>query len=430
MRDSGSDTGGPGVPFSTVAGALVVAVAIGGAAYMALSAPESPPASTESPDEPVDEDDPGTDGLDLSTPEVTEAADVSAERRAWDAAVNRANIPPATPTAEPLADRAASFEDVVGRVMPAVVLVEASGGRGSAFFVSSDTLLTNVHVVGDDATVTLRRFDGSTTLARVESRTPAFDIAVLKVSAPLRAQAVISMGSANALRVGQDVFMVGSALGTLQNSVTRGIVSGLRRSGEATLVQTDAAANPGNSGGPLMDRFGTAVGITTMGYTKQQGITFAVAIDHAQSIMEGRVRPAAAAAAPAWEAGRALSPALPPARGPSEDGARVFAAGVQALARAADQFDGEWTRFRQACYTAPIGGVFDREWFALFSSSAMPAPIARNCDAYVTNVRNNADRFRNEMRKVSEAARRAGVLPGVVRDTLRTHRLQFDGWDR
>ena len=82
------------------------------------------------------------------------------------------------------------------------------------------------------------------------------------------------------------------------------------------------------------------------------------------------------------------------------------------------------------CYGGRVLGTFDREWFALLAPSAMPAPVSRNCDAYVANFRRDAERFRDEMRKVSEAGRRAGVLPGVVRDALRTHRLQFEGWDR
>ena len=69
---------------------------------------------------------------------------------------------------------------------------------------------------------------------------------------------------------GQEIIVIGSALGTLQNSVSRGIVSGLRNSGGATLVQTDAAANPGNSGGPMLDRSGAVIGITTMGYTERR----------------------------------------------------------------------------------------------------------------------------------------------------------------
>ena len=91
-----------------------------------------------------------------------------------------------------------------------------------------DTLITNVHVVQNDGYVTLRRMDGSTVNARVESRAPAFDIAILKVATPSASQAVIPMGSAHSLKPGQEIIVIGSALGTLQNSVSRGIVSGLR----------------------------------------------------------------------------------------------------------------------------------------------------------------------------------------------------------
>ena len=60
----------------------------------------------------------------------------------------------------------------------------------------------------------------------------------------------------------------------------------------------------------------------------------------------------------------------------------------------------------------------------------MTAPISRGCDAFTANLRSNANRFKDAMRDAQESARRAGVLPGDVRDALRTHRLQFDGWDR
>ena len=66
--------------------------------------------------------------------------------------------------------------------MPAIVLVETTSGRGSAFFVQHDTLITNVHVVQNDGYVTLRQMDGSSVNARVHTRAPAFDIAVLKVA--------------------------------------------------------------------------------------------------------------------------------------------------------------------------------------------------------------------------------------------------------
>ena len=135
----------------------------------------------------------------------------------------------------------ASLEDVIGRIMPAVVLVETATGRGSGFFVSGDTLLTNAHVVGGASSVTLHRSNGTTTTARVASRAPEFDIAILKVFPSERDQVTIPLGSGRTARVGLEVIAIGSALGTLQNTVTRGIVSGIRQTGPATLVQTDAA---------------------------------------------------------------------------------------------------------------------------------------------------------------------------------------------
>jgi len=92
---------------------------------------------------------------------------------------------------------------------------------------------------------------------------PAFDIAMLKISNPLADQPTIPIGSALAARVGQEVIAIGTPLGFLQNSVSRGIVSGLRQVDGATMIQTDAAINPGNSGGPLVDLKGRVIGINS-----------------------------------------------------------------------------------------------------------------------------------------------------------------------
>ena len=81
---------------------------------------------------------------------------------------------------------------------------------------------------------------------------------------------------------------IGSPLGLLQNSATRGIVSAIRQLGAVTVIQTDAATNPGNSGGPLLDRQGDVIGITTMGVKEAQGLSFAVASDHAQQVLDGK----------------------------------------------------------------------------------------------------------------------------------------------
>src|SRR5213596_3868254 len=106
------------------------------------------------------------------------------------------------------------------------------------------------------------------------------------------------MGSAMRARAGQEVMALGSPLG-LQNTVTRGIVSAVRQVGALTLVQTDAAINPGNSGGPLLARNGEVIGITTMSMRSAvaQGLSFAVAIDHAAALLAGK-RPTAGSNTP------------------------------------------------------------------------------------------------------------------------------------
>ena len=123
------------------------------------------------------------------------------------------------PESAPSPPDAAPLEDVVSRIMPAVVLIETSTGRGSGFFVRPDTLITSLHVVSQDTFVKLRRVDGTTDSARVDLKAPAYDLAILRVPDPVANQAVIPMGSFGTLRAGQDVITIGSALGTLQNSV-------------------------------------------------------------------------------------------------------------------------------------------------------------------------------------------------------------------
>ena len=182
--------------------------------------------------------------------------ELSPEQRAWDAAarMRRHQGADAAQAEEPLQlsdpALAPTVEDMVDRAMPSIVLVETTSGRGSAFFVRHDTLITNVHVVQHDSYVTLRRMDGSSVSARVQTRAPNFDIAVLKVAHASPSQPFLPMGSTTSLKPGQEIIVIGSALGTLQNSVSRGIVSGLRNSGGVTLVQSDAAANPGNTRRP------------------------------------------------------------------------------------------------------------------------------------------------------------------------------------
>jgi S1-C subfamily serine protease len=315
---------------------------------------------------------------------------------------------------------------MIDRVMPAVVLIETTGGRGSGFFVRHDTVITNVHVVENDGYVTLRKSDGTTLNARVEKRAPALDIAILKVGVPSASQAVIPMGSAQSLRPGQEIVVIGSALGTLQNSVSRGIVSGLRTSGGATLVQTDAAANPGNSGGPMLDRHGSVVAITTLGYKNAEGLNFGVAIDHARDLLEGRQTNLGTA--------RGLNDIQARSSGSESDrqqqqGDEQLRARIGQLAEAAANIDTGWKRYREQCFKSPIPGNYDRPWFAMLVPRAMPSDAGAGCPSYYADMESGVKQFRTLMQRAIEDARRANVLPGTARDLLRTNRLEFD-WER
>jgi S1-C subfamily serine protease len=339
------------------------------------------------------------------------------------------SLPPDPPPAPP--DAPLSIEDLVARVSPAVVIVETSIGRGSGFFVRPDTIVTNAHVAGSDLTVRIRRAAGDTSTARVEMVARDLDLAILKLSSPQADQRTVSLGATHDIRTGQEVVAIGSALGVLQNSVTRGIVSGVRQAGAITLIQTDAAINPGNSGGPLMDRSGNVIGINTMGVTTAQGISFAVAIDHAQELLAGR-HTASTSGTPALSLNQTLN-SRPP--GPDTDMAReqatrTYEQAIAQLARRADALDDYWRRFRASCYRGAISGGFDREWLAIFDSRAMQGTVASGCTGSFADTRAQANLVRDGVVAAEEAARRTDVYPGTRREILRKYRLDYAGWQR
>lgn len=320
-----------------------------------------------------------------------------------------------------------SIEDMVGRVNPAVVLIETPTGRGSGFFVTPDTILTNVHVVGFQNTVTVRSIRGDSVPARVTSVSSDVDIAILKIARPRSDQETVSLGSALDARVGQEVIAIGSALGTLQNTVTRGIVSGVRQAGGATLIQTDAAVNPGNSGGPLLTRDGTVIGITTMGYAGRQGLNFAVAADHAQAALDGRPN------GPLVVSGDNLEGLSPQVRSESEQrraaSEEAYEQTLAGLARQAEALDRFWERFRTSCFAGMPEGRFDREWFAIYESDVHGAAVP-GCAEWLVDVRREADTIRQTLSAAEETARRADVYPGFRRDVRRKYRLDYPGWSR
>jgi S1-C subfamily serine protease len=199
----------------------------------------------------------------------------------------------------------AAVVDAVERIGPAVahLEVEAAGGRrgtGSAFaFTPDGLLLTNSHVVHRARHVRVTFADGATFSASPVGDDPDTDIAVVRVSASGLPAA--KLGSSRGLRVGQIAIAVGNPYG-FQHTVTTGVVSALGRSLRAStgrliddVIQTDAALNPGNSGGPLVDARGEVIGVNTAIIPMAQGICFATAIDTAswvalQLLQHGRVR--------------------------------------------------------------------------------------------------------------------------------------------
>ena len=177
---------------------------------------------------------------------------------------------------------------------------EQQVGAGTAFFVSSDgVLMTNNHVVSDSAAdYTVLLNDGSKLSARVLSTDPAKDIALLKVDQT--DTPFLSLADSDTLDLGQTAIAIGNALGEFRNTVSVGVVSGLQRSVTASvntgsgsetisnLIQTDAAINLGNSGGPLLDSSGNVIGMNTATATQGESIGFAIPSNDLRSMLENQ----------------------------------------------------------------------------------------------------------------------------------------------
>ncbi len=175
------------------------------------------------------------------------------------------------------------------------------GGQGSGFFFTPDGLiLTNSHVVHGAKRIEVATVAGRAFAADLIGEDVHTDIALLRVSGH-ETHAHVALGSARELRVGQLVVAIGNPLG-FDCTVTSGVVSALGRSLRATtgrqiddVIQTDAALNPGNSGGPLLDAQARVVGVNTAIIAGAQNICFATSIDSvaeviAQLMRHGRVR--------------------------------------------------------------------------------------------------------------------------------------------
>jgi len=233
--------------------------------------------------------------------------------------LNTQNIEIEETIAEPVAARDEQLLDaysdavttVADRVGPAVVRVERppekgrdgrmSGGMGSGVVISPDGLvLTNSHVVDGARELRLTDTEGRTMEARLIGEDPDTDLALVRAGAARHLPSA-TLGDSKGLRRGQLAVAISNPLG-FESTVTAGVISALGRSLRARtgrliedVIQTDAALNPGNSGGPLVSSRGEVIGINTAVIAGAQGICFAVASNTAQYVLSeiiqhGRVR--------------------------------------------------------------------------------------------------------------------------------------------
>ena len=165
----------------------------------------------------------------------------------------------------------------------AVVTILAGEQLGSGFFVSTDGyLLTTSHVVRQVDGPTIRLADGKSVSASVVRNDEEKDLALLKASGS--GYPALPLGDSNKVVQGESVITIGSPIG-LEGTVTQGIISAVRKASNGiTYIQTDAAVNPGNSGGPLLNRAGQVIGVNTL---KQYGdrLGFAISINDAKNFM-------------------------------------------------------------------------------------------------------------------------------------------------
>lgn len=208
---------------------------------------------------------------------------------------------------------ALSAADIYKKVAPAVVMISTKSiqsvngwfqqeteGMGSGFIINTDGyILTNYHVINGAKEVTVTLSDGQEVTASVVNYDSDKDIAMIKLNGNVEVPGVVELGNSDALQPGEEVVAIGNPLSKeLSSTLTKGIVSALNRSVETqsgvntNLIQTDAAINSGNSGGPLINTKGEVIGINTLKASDgAEGIGFAIPINDVKEKIDSLSKP-------------------------------------------------------------------------------------------------------------------------------------------
>jgi S1-C subfamily serine protease len=199
---------------------------------------------------------------------------------------------------------------IYDRVSPGVVFIDGTSVNpyrvtdrvdhivGSGFIISTEGLVvTNAHVAFGRQALSVTLDDGTSVPARLIGADPLFDIAVLQIPKPSTGQLpTLTLGDSDTIRTGEDVLTIGNPLG-LNQTLTHGIVSAVNRTLPVTffsqmepMIQVDTPINHGNSGGPLINRCGVVVGMTTAAVTDAQGIGLAIPVNLIKVVVPGLVK--------------------------------------------------------------------------------------------------------------------------------------------
>ena len=193
------------------------------------------------------------------------------------------------PTLEP-SER--SISDVVRSIDSGLYRIITPDGSGSGFLVSDQGhIVTNAHVVGEHTSVTVRAASGRLSNARVLGRDEMLDLAVLAVE-PSQDVRPMALGNAAEIRPGDEVIALGFPLSNDLGgdyTVTTGVVSSRRIQDSVERIQTDAAINPGSSGGPLVNREGEVIGVNTSTFAGYEGVSFAVSVSEISASLEALI---------------------------------------------------------------------------------------------------------------------------------------------